>query len=430
MIREMKDSGIEWIGEIPKEWKVCRIKELFHEVNERCENGNDFTLLSVSEYYGVSLKSQRINEDDMLTHAETLDGYKVCKPDDIVMNIMLAWKRALGISNFEGIVSPAYCVYRANAELNAKYFHYLYRTDIYANLFKQFSTGIIDSRLRLYPDKFLSLKCQFPPLDEQCNISTYLDTKCTKIDSIIEKQEKVIEKLKAYKLSVITEAVTKGLNPDAKMKDSGVEWIGEIPEECKVTRAGHIFSIILGKMLSPTPKQDDDTFENYLCAANVHFTGISYEPLKQMWFSEIEKQIYAVKYGDLLVVEGGAGAGGAAIVEEKLNNCYIQNSIMIVRSKGNVSNKWLYYTLYAIVKRNYVDFVCNKATIPHFTKDKLGNVPVVVFTEENETEIVNYLDKKCFAIDSAIEKKQAIIEKLKEYKKSLIYEVVTGKKEV
>lgn len=310
------------------------------------------------------------------------------------------------------------------------YYSFVFRSECFADEFYRWGTGIVDD---LWTTKWSNMKNIYipsPPLDEQQKISTYLDTKCTKIDSIIEKQEKVIEKLKAYKLSVITEAVTKGLNSDVKMKDSGVEWIGEIPEECKVTRAGHIFSIILGKMLSPTPKQDDDTFENYLCAANVHFTGISYEPLKQMWFSEIEKQIYAVKYGDLLVVEGGAGAGGAAIVEEKLNNCYIQNSIMIVRSKGNVSNKWLYYTLYAIVKRNYVDFVCNKATIPHFTKDKLGNVPVVVFTEENETEIVNYLDKKCFAIDSAIEKKQAIIEKLKEYKKSLIYEVVTGKKEV
>lgn len=429
-MREMKDSGIEWIGEIPVGWAVCRIKELFREVNERCENGNDYTLLSVSEYYGVSPKSQRISDDDMLTHAETLDGYKVCHENDIVMNIMLAWKRALGVSQYEGIVSPAYCVYRTNKDLESKYFHYLYRTDMYANLFKQFSTGIIDSRLRLYPDKFLSLKCQVPPLEEQHRISTYLDTKCEKIDSIIARQQEVIEKLKSYKLSVITEAVTKGLNPDVRMKDSGVEWIGDVPEKCKVTRVGRIFKIILGKMLSPTPKQDNDTLENYLCAANVHFTGISSKFLKQMWFSEMEKRIYEVQYGDLLVVEGGAGAGGAHIVDVELSDCYIQNSIMIVRSSGIVSNKWLYYTLYALVKRNYIDFVCNKATIPHFTKDKLGNVPIVVFSNEDETAVIAYLDKKCSAIDSAIAKKQAIIEKLTAYKKSLIYEVVTGKREV
>ena len=149
-----------------------------------------------------------------------------------------------------------------------------------------------------------------------------------------------------------------------------------------------------------------------------------------MWFSEIEKQLYAVQCGDLLVVEGGAGAGGAAIVEESLNNYYIQNSIMIARPKGDVSNKWLYYSLYSLVKHNYIDFVCNKATIPHFTKDKLSKVPIIIVKKEKETEIINYLDQKCTQIDNLIAIKQQKIEKLQQYKKSLIYEYVTGKKEI
>jgi len=146
-MREMKASGIEWIGEIPVDWEVSRIKQLFSEVNDRCENSENYTLLSVSEYYGVALKSERISDDDMLTHAETLDGYKICKENDLVMNIMLAWKRAMGVSEYTGIVSPAYCIYRGKQNMCAKYFHYLFRTDMYANLFKQYSTGIIDSRL-------------------------------------------------------------------------------------------------------------------------------------------------------------------------------------------------------------------------------------------------------------------------------------------
>lgn len=421
-MRAMKDSGIEWIGEIPKEWNLNKIGSVYDERTVKVSD-KDYTPLSVT-------KQGIVPQLETAAKTDNGDNRKLIKKGDFVINSRSDRRGSCGISEYDGSCSLINTVLMPRQNMCNAYYSFVFRSECFADEFYRWGTGIVDD---LWTTKWSNMKNIYipsPPLDEQQKISTYLDTKCTKIDSIIEKQEKVIEKLKAYKLSVITEAVTKGLNSDVKMKDSGVEWIGEIPEECKVTRAGHIFSIILGKMLSPTPKQDDDTFENYLCAANVHFTGISYEPLKQMWFSEIEKQIYAVKYGDLLVVEGGAGAGGAAIVEEKLNNCYIQNSIMIVRSKGNVSNKWLYYTLYAIVKRNYVDFVCNKATIPHFTKDKLGNVPVVVFTEENETEIVNYLDKKCFAIDSAIEKKQAIIEKLKEYKKSLIYEVVTGKREV
>ena len=156
-MRAMKDSGIAWIGEIPEDWEIARIKQLFSEVNDRCESSENYTLLSVSEYYGIAPKSEKISDDDMLTHAETLDGYKICKENDLVMNIMLAWKRALGVSKYVGIVSPAYCVFRKKRNMYVMYFHYLFRTDIYANLFKQYSTGIIDSRLRLYPDKFLSL---------------------------------------------------------------------------------------------------------------------------------------------------------------------------------------------------------------------------------------------------------------------------------
>lgn len=421
MIREMKDSGIEWIGEIPKEWKVCRIKELFHEVNERCENGNDFTLLSVSEYYGVSLKSQRINEDDMLTHAETLDGYKVCKPDDIVMNIMLAWKRALGISNFEGIVSPAYCVYRANAELNAKYFHYLYRTDIYANLFKQFSTGIIDSRLRLYPDKFLSLKCQFPPLDEQCNISAYLDTKCTKIDSIIEKQEKVIEKLKAYKLSVITEAVTKGLNPDAKMKDSGVEFLGEVPENWEVIKFGRCITI-KSNLVPP---------ENYYDYPQIAPDSIEKNSARLLYYKTVRES--GVISWNHLFYKG-------QIIYSKIRP--LLNKVIIAPFDGLCSadmypietennSKFIVYVILSDYFSAQVGlFTENRVKMPKINQNELSGIIVAMPELEEQQQIAAYLDKKCSAIDSAIEKKQAIIEKLKEYKKSLIYEVVTGKKEV
>lgn len=436
-MREMKDSGVEWIGKIPKEWEVRKIKhvaDLAGRIGWQGLTSNEYCDEGALLITGINFKNGKIDWNSCvhvpMARWHEAEQIQIKNEDLLITKDGTVGKVAI-VENmpYETSLNSGVLLIRTYDCCNKKYLFWILQSQIFWKWF-----GIINSGnstiVHLYQYDFCNFSFSFPPLTEQHRISVYLDAKCEKIDSIIARQLEIIEKLKAYKFSVITEAVTKGLNPDVKMKESGVQWIGEIPEECKVTRAGHIFSIILGKMLSPTPKQDDDTFENYLCAANVHFTGISYEPLKQMWFSEIEKQIYAVQYGDLLVVEGGAGAGGAAIVEEKLNNCYIQNSIMIVRSKEDVSNKWLYYTLYAIVKRNYVDFVCNKATIPHFTKDKLGNVPVVIFTEENETEIVNYLDKKCSAIDSAIEKKQALIEKLKEYKKSLIYEVVTGKREV
>ena len=147
-----------------------------------------------------------------------------------------------------------------------------------------------------------------------------------------------------------------------------------------------------------------------------------------MWFSTVEKEQYLVKEGDLLVVEGGAGAGGSAIVVSVDKPTYVQNSVMIVRPKGTSKNSYLRYLLEFLVKEGYIDVACNKATIPHFTKDKLANVPYLVSNEQSE--IVAYLDEKTAAIDSLVQKKQQLITELESYKKSLIYEYVTGKKEV
>lgn len=267
-------------------------------------------------------------------------------------------------------------------------------------------------------------------ISDQQKIAAHLDRKCTQIDALISNAQQQIEKLKAYKQSVITETVTKGLDPDVTMKDSGVEWIGEIPGNAELTKVSHLFNVILGKMVSPTKSKADETLESYFCATNVHFDDLQYDELKTMWFDSNEKETYLVQKGDLLVVEGGAGAGGSHIVEKDIENCYVQNSVMIVRRKKHVPEKWLYYIIYMLVKNNYIDYVCNKATIPHFTKDKLNNTPVVFYKEEQMKKMIAYLDHKCSRIDKLIDLKQQKIEKLQQYKKSLIYEYVTGKKEV
>lgn len=271
-----------------------------------------------------------------------------------------------------------------------------------------------------------------PPLAEQQRIADYLDAKCAYIDQCLELTRQSMEKLRAYKLSCITEAVTKGLDPDVPLKDSGVPWIGQIPQHCRCVAVNKLFYLILGKMLSDKPKNHDDSLEEYICALNVHFDGIDYDSLKKMWFSKNEKFTYKVMNNDLLVVEGGAGAGGSYIATNIQNkNIYIQNSIIIAREKESISNtRFLYYTLFSLVKRNYIDFICNKATIPHFTKEKLGRTVLVLFPLPEQKRIAAYLDKKCARIDALLEEKQALLDKLAEYKKSLIFECVTGKREV
>lgn len=430
-MREMKDSGIEWIGEIPEGWKISRIKQLFSEVNDRCENGENYTLLSVSEYYGVAPKSERISDDDMLTHAETLDGYKICKENDLVMNIMLAWKRALGVSKYTGIVSPAYCIYRAKQNMCAKYFHYLFRTDMYANLFKQYSTGIIDSRLRLYSDKFLALKCQVPPIDTQRRIADYLDRKCKQIDAIIARQQEVIEKLKAYKLSVITEAVTKGLKPDVPMKDSGVEWIGEIPEHWENRKMISILSMRVVDGPHESPELYDEGIP-YISATAIENGKINFD-LMRGYISEEYCDICDLRYKpqlhDILVIKLGASTGQVAIVEttDRFN---IWVPLAAVRCNEKANPYFVYYAFQSDYFLKQMEMSWTYGTQQTLGVKSIERLRIILPTLEEQKEIVSYLKSKCDSIDAAVKNKENLINKLADYKKSLIYEVVTGKKEV
>ncbi len=207
------------------------------------------------------------------------------------------------------------------------------------------------------------------------------------------------------------------------MKDSGNEWIGEIPEVWEISRVGLHFDIILGKMLCSSQLGEDYTLEPYYCASNIHFDGISNESIKNMWFSLEEKKQYQVKCGDLLVVEGGAGAGGCAIVKELPKPMFIQNSVMAVRPRTQQSGRFLRYLIEHLVKSDYIDVVCNKAIIPHFTKDKLAGVPFPFFDDQDK--IADFLDAECARIDAVIEQTRASIEEYKKLKQSFITQAVT-----
>ena len=202
----MKPSGILMLGNIPQHWQICRIKSLFAERVELSETGTE-DLLSVSEYYGVAKRADIVDGEN-ISRSDSLNGYKICYTNDIVSNIMLAWKGSLGRTSYNGIVSPAYGVYKPIVELDSSYYHYLFRTDVYKGLFRINSRGIIESRLRLYTPNFLAIQTIYPPIEEQHEIVAYLDDKCSKIDTIINKIESKIERLKELKRSLINEVVT------------------------------------------------------------------------------------------------------------------------------------------------------------------------------------------------------------------------------
>lgn len=425
-MREMKDSGVAWIGEIPETWKVTINKTILKNISER--NHPDAEVLSLYRDLGVVPKNSR--DDNHNVTSENTAQYKFVEKGSLVINKMKAWQGSLAVSNYEGIVSPAYyvCEFRNN-HISKDYVHYLLRSNIYAQQFERLSTGMRVGQWDLSIDDFLATQLLVPPEKEQFAIAECLDKKSLQIDALIVNVQAQIEKLKTYKQSLITEVVTKGLDPNAPMKDSGVEWAPKIPANWEMSRIGLHYSIILGKMLCPKPADDSYTLEPYYCAANVHFGNICSDELKKMWFSPYEKELYHVEVGDVLIVEGGAGAGGCAVVQQPTETL-VQNSVMIVRNKSNSDNRYLRYWVESLVGRGYIEVVCNKATIPHFTKEKLSRTVYPVMSPKEQVQIADFLDKKCSQIEQLITLKESKIEKLQQYKRSLIYEYVTGKKEV
>lgn len=203
--RPMKDSGVGWIEEIPADWKMIRGKGLFTEINIRSDDGNE-ELLTVSQYTGITPRSQKTVN---MFEAETLEGYKICEVGDIAANTMWLWAGAIGVSQYRGVISPSYNIYRQlGAAYNSQYLDYLLRVTPLVQHYESLSTGIRASRLRLYPEQFLSIRFPVPPIDEQIEILNYLNGKINEMDRLIEKKEQFLTELEAYKKSLIYEYVT------------------------------------------------------------------------------------------------------------------------------------------------------------------------------------------------------------------------------
>ena len=410
-MRQYKDSGIEWIGKIPDTWDIKRLKEIFVERNNRDAKGK--TLLSVSQYYGIKPKAETDIADSHV--AESYDDYKVVEKGDFVMNIMLAWNGSYAVSDYEGIVSPAYCVYQFRKDCCHKYLHYLLRTDGYQTAFKTMSRGIIDSRLRLYPEQFYTFNTIFPPVSEQQRIADYLDEKCGEVDSLIALQEQMIEKLKDYKQSVITEAVTKGLDPNTKLVPSGIDWIGLIPERWKVCRFKSYIHLHNEKA--------SETVDFKINLENIESKSGRYIPTN----SKYEGEGTTFKKGDVLF---GKLRPYLAKVYAPENEGSAIGDIYVFRPSSQIDTTFLKYTLLADTFVTIVDSSTYGTKMPRANWEFISCVPIVVPSLSEQQAIASYLDEKCADLDRLIALKQQKIEKLKDYKKSVIYEAVTGKTDI
>ena len=414
---EMKDSGIEWIGMIPKNWNVDKIK--YHLKRNEPKNPGNVEVLSVYREYGVIPKNSR--DDNHNITSEDTSKYKYVKKGDLVINKMKAWQGSMGVSEYEGIVSPAYFIYNfTDNYFDKKYFHFLIR-NCYKDEFRRISGGIREGQWDLSADLFADELVLIPPIKEQIKIVEFLNTKCAEIDTLYSDIEKQIEILEEYKKSIITEAVTKGLDPDVEMKDSGIEWMGMVPSTWESNKVLNCIDFIGGSQ-PPLSYFEGEEKEGYvrLIQNRDYKTDdyMTFVPKRMVTkFCEVD-DVMIGRYGPPLFVlhRGLKGAYNVAIMkavpkllDREFMAFYLQN-----------------YTLLQYIE----SFSKRTAGQVGVNTDILKKYPIYVPPMEEQKEIAIYLEKKCIEIDNVIGKKKEQLETLEQYKKSLIYEYVTGKKEV
>jgi type I restriction enzyme, S subunit len=423
-----KDSGVDWLGDIPENWELKRIKHLFIEINERSQNGDE-ELLSVSQYTGVTKKGDKVNDGDLITTASTLEGYKKVCEGDLVSNIMLAWNGSLGFSPYDGITSPAYSIYRLFGGNDNRYFHYLLRTEIYKAEFKRNSSGVIDSRLRLYSDDFFRILSILPSLSEQTAIAEFLDGKTALIDKAIGIKQKQIELLKERRQILIHKAVTRGLNPNVKMKDSGVDWIGDIPEHWEVKPLRFI-----GKTQNGVSKGGEYFGSGFpFVSYGDVYQGMEL-PTKVKGLAEsslADRKQYSVVEGDIYFTrtsETVEEIGFASTCLKTIEDATFAGFLIRFRPEKNVLDKdFSKYYFSSKTHRAFFVKEMNLVIRASLSQELLKMMPVLLPPIEEQKTIANYLDNSTTKIAAAIALKEKEIEKLKEYKATLINSAVTGK---
>ena len=429
MERQFKDSGIEWIGKIPETWEVMQIRRVMRNRSER--NQPDAMVLSLYRDLGIVPKESR--DDNHNVTSEDTANYKVVSKGNFVINKMKAWQGSMAVSEYDGIVSPAYYVCSFTREVCKKYVHYLLRDASYKPEYLRLSTGMRIGQWDLNIEDFLRIKTILPPVEEQQCIADYLDLKCGEIDSLIALQEQMIEKLKAYKQSVITEAVTKGLDPNAKLVPSSIDWIGEIPEGWKVEPFKVLFRT--GKGLSFTKADLVSEGIPVISYGQVHSkqnTGTRIDDILIRFVPEnIAKsgETSKVNIGDFIFADTSedlSGCGNCVYVDKEIG-LYAGYHSVIAFSKRKESNAYLAYLFLTDCWRSQIRCRVSGIKVFSISQSIIKQTSVILPPEDEQNSIVSYLDEKCTDIDHLIALKQKKIDSLKDYKKSVIYETVTGK---
>ena len=424
---KMRDSGVAWIGMVPEGWTSFLLGQLVKQVKNKNVLLQERNLLSLS--YG-KIKRKDIETAEGLVPA-SYDGYNIIEKGDIVLRLtdlqndhtsLRVW-----LATERGIITSAYLTLRPLNSVFPAFLYYALHTFDVRKGFYGMGAGV---RQGLKYDEIRQIKVVLPALIEQHTIANFLDKKCSEIDAIIADAKASIEEYKAWKASIIYEAVTKGLDPHAEMKDSGVEWIGKIPKHWGTTALKRICKRISdGSHYSPPTTAFGLP---YVTAGDIHGKGINYTKCRTISKSDFDllvKTNCQPHLGDVLLVKDGATTGRVGLMTDD-GPCVLLSSVAMLTPNDGISSEYLMYLLESDVFQYQIKKTMAGSAMPRTTLSKLMVYTAILCPFDEQVEIVNYLNAKCSHIEDLISEKLSLISDLESYKKSLIYEVVTGKRKV
>ena len=428
-MQAMQDSNIPWLGSVPSHWNRGKLKQYIFEISEKNSPVKTTDILSLTNKLGVVPYEEKGNQGN--TAKEKYDEYKLAYPDTIVANSMNILIGSVGYCAYFGCVSPVYYVFKNLKNGNLRYINYIFQTTEFQKCLRQFSNGILEIRQRVSAKTILNQDFFFPTLDEQNMIVEYLDTKCTQIDTIIAKEQSAIEKLQEYKKSIITETIIKGLNDSVERQNQGAVWFHGVPISWTFSELRHVTRDIFD--IDHWMPESRDEGIPYLMTGDLESrtSYIDFSKTKKISiedFNRLARNKYPCHHD--IIMARYASIGNCTYVDTS-NQFLVSYSCLTIRPNiDEILPMFMYYYFKSYAFEEECKLYIKSNTQENIGKDNLRRIKLVYPNIGEQALIVKYLDTKCANIDAVILKKHSLIDKLTEYKKSLIYEVVTGKKEV
>ena len=417
----MKDSGNPWVREIPSDWFEKKLRYLVKLRGEKS------VTTDYKKYVGLENIMSQTGQYVQTGIEVDLTENLTFEVGDILFGKLRPYLRKYWRAEFSGTASSEFVIIKGSS-LNLNFLFWAIQSDSFIN---DVDSSTYGSKMpRASWEYMKNIKLPFPEsIEEQTQIADFLDKKVAQLDKVKSLLEEQIKTLEDYRKSLIYETVTKGLDKTVPLKDSGVDWIGQIPEGWGVGKLKYYFDVQLGKMLQPSAINGNDIEIDYLRAINVQWDNILVDNLSKMWCNPSEVSKYEIMNGDLLVCEGGE-VGRCGIVEYLSDRAIIQNAVHRIRSAERANVRFLNYYIQHTTKSKWFDILCNKATIAHLTSEKLLNTLVVLPSISEQIQIADFLDKKTEQINQMIAIKKEQIENINKQRQTLIYDVVTGKRRV